>query len=110
LIRQTKLARFERLSLAAGLEAERQGLEQFLANCDYEEVPDSSPEEVERNLYLVRDPKDVPIVLAAISAGVDYLVTNERPHCPRRDHGCPEAEDTAYDCRQVPERDHGLGG
>ena len=40
---------------------------------------------------------------------VDYFVTNERPHCPRRDHDYPEAEDAAYECRQVPERDHGLG-
>jgi predicted nucleic acid-binding protein len=33
---------------------------------------------MERNADLVRDPKDVPIALAATSAKVDYLVTNDR--------------------------------
>jgi predicted nucleic acid-binding protein len=64
--------------MARGTATQRQALEQFLADCDYEEVPDPSPEEVERNLHLVRDPKDVPIALAAINAEVDYLVTNDK--------------------------------
>ena len=64
--------------MARGTFAQQQALEQFLADCDYEEVPDPGREEVERNLHLVRDPKDVPIALAAISAGVDYLVTNDK--------------------------------
>ncbi len=34
--------------------------------------------EPKKPLRLVRDPKDVPIALAAISAGVDYFVTNDK--------------------------------
>lgn len=64
--------------MARGTLAQRQALEQFLTECDYELVPDPSREEAEKNASLVRDPKDVPIVLAAINAGVDYLVTNDK--------------------------------
>jgi predicted nucleic acid-binding protein len=63
---------------AQATSAQRQALEQFLADCDYETVPDPSPEEVQRNAGLVRDPKDIPIALAAIDAQVDYLVTNDK--------------------------------
>ncbi len=35
-------------------------------------VPDPSEEEVQANLYLMDDPNDVPILLAAITAKVDY--------------------------------------
>ncbi len=38
LIRQAKLARFERLSLAAGLEAERQGLTEEELEAEMEEI------------------------------------------------------------------------
>lgn len=64
--------------MARGTAAQQQALEQFLADCDYEAVPDPSREEVEQNAGLVRDPKDIPIALAAIIAGVDYLVTNDK--------------------------------
>jgi hypothetical protein len=37
-IRQAKLARFERLSLAAGLEAERQGLTEEELEAELEEI------------------------------------------------------------------------
>jgi putative PIN family toxin of toxin-antitoxin system len=73
---QTMREAQERMS--HGTIAQQQALEQFLTECDYELVPDPSREEVEKNASLVRDPKDVPIVLAAINAGVDYLVTNDK--------------------------------
>src|SRR3972149_8966014 len=41
-------------------------------------VRDPSPEEVKAHLNLISHPADVPIVLAAMRAKVDYLVT----------HGC----------------------
>jgi len=63
--------------MARGPTAQEQALDHFLESCDYEEVPDPTREEVERNLHLVRDPKDVPIALAAIEAGVDVFVTND---------------------------------
>ena len=36
--------------------------------------------EVEANLYLIHDPNDVPILLAAMKAKVDYLATHNRKH------------------------------
>ena len=63
---------------ARGTFAQQQALEQFLTDCGYEVAPDPSREEVEKNVGLVRDPKDIPIALAAINARVDYLVTNDK--------------------------------
>jgi len=39
-----------------------------------------SDKEVEANLYLISDPNDVPILLAAMKAKVDYLATHNRKH------------------------------
>ena len=36
--------------------------------------------EKETNLYLIADPDDVPILLAAMKAQVDYLATHNRKH------------------------------
>ena len=78
LVLSSQVIREARARMARGTAAQQQALEQFLADCDHEEIPDPSLEEVERNLHLVRDLKDVPIALAAIRAGVDYLVTNDK--------------------------------
>jgi predicted nucleic acid-binding protein len=43
-------------------------------------VDDPSRKEVEANLYLIEDPNDVPILLAAMKAKVDYLATHNRKH------------------------------
>ncbi len=43
-------------------------------------VGDPSRKEVEANLYLIEDPNDVPILLAAMKAKVDYLATHNRRH------------------------------
>jgi hypothetical protein len=45
-IRQAKLARFERLSLAAGLEAERQGLTEEELGVEMEEIKEQLYQEV----------------------------------------------------------------
>lgn len=39
-----------------------------------------SDEEVQANLYLINDPHDVPILLAAMKAKVDYFATHNRKH------------------------------
>jgi predicted nucleic acid-binding protein len=78
LVLSAQTIREARERMAGGTPVQQQALEQFLADCHYEEVPDPSREEVERNADLVRDPKDIPIALAAINAGVDYLVTNDK--------------------------------
>jgi predicted nucleic acid-binding protein len=43
-------------------------------------VHDPVSHEVQVHLNLMGDPSDVPILLAAMSAGVDYLVTLNRRH------------------------------
>jgi predicted nucleic acid-binding protein len=43
-------------------------------------VGNPSNEEVEANIYLIGDPSDVPILLAAMKANVDYLATHNRKH------------------------------
>jgi predicted nucleic acid-binding protein len=43
-------------------------------------VNDPSKKEVEANLYLIEDPNDVPILLAAMKAKVDYLATHNHKH------------------------------
>lgn len=43
-------------------------------------VANPSDEEVEANLYLINDPDDVPILLAAMKAKADYLATHNRKH------------------------------
>jgi predicted nucleic acid-binding protein len=43
-------------------------------------VRDPSNREVKANLYLIHDPNDVPILLAAMKAKVDYLATHNRRH------------------------------
>lgn len=39
-----------------------------------------SLEEVKANLYLISDPGDVPILLSAMQADADFLVTHNRRH------------------------------
>jgi len=43
-------------------------------------VRDPTPEEVNSNMHLIAHPADIPIVLAAMHAKVDYLVTLNRKH------------------------------
>ena len=43
-------------------------------------VHDPTPAEVRANLELISYPPDVPILLAAMKANVDYLVTHNRVH------------------------------
>ena len=43
-------------------------------------IRDPSPKEIRDNLYLISDPNDVPILLSAIKAKVDFLATHNRKH------------------------------
>jgi predicted nucleic acid-binding protein len=43
-------------------------------------LQDPSYEEILANLYLMDDPDDVPILLAAMNAKVDYLATHDHKH------------------------------
>ena len=53
-------------------------LEEFLHQTEYEAIPDPTPEMVAAHYDLVRDPKDVPVALAAIHAAVDYLISHDK--------------------------------
>lgn len=50
----------------------------FLLACNYEEAGIPSAEAVTAHAYLVRDITDVPVALAAIEAGVDCLVSEDK--------------------------------
>jgi len=78
LVLSDQTIREARERMARGTPVQQQALEQFLKDCQYEAVPDPSRNEVQAHAGLVRDPKDIPISLAAINAGVDYLVTNDK--------------------------------
>ena len=43
-------------------------------------IKNPTPKQIEDNLYLIADPDDVPILLAAMHANVDYLATHNRKH------------------------------
>ena len=53
---------------------------QAILACQAQIWRDPSPEEVAANLDLIGHAADVPIVLAAMRAGVDFLVTLNRRH------------------------------
>ncbi len=52
--------------------------ESFLAEVDYELAVDPIEEEIDAHKNLVRDFSDVPVALAAIKAGVDYIVSEDK--------------------------------
>jgi predicted nucleic acid-binding protein len=55
-------------------------LRRLLKSANLRIVENPSRKEVEANLYLINDPNDVPILLAAMKANVDYLGTHNRKH------------------------------
>jgi predicted nucleic acid-binding protein len=52
--------------------------DEMLRACQYELVPDPDKEQVAQHRDLVRDHSDVPVALAALNAGVDYLVSEDK--------------------------------
>jgi predicted nucleic acid-binding protein len=55
-------------------------LRNSLVTSKFRIVPDPSDDEIQANLYLIGDPDDVPVLLAAMKAKVDYLATHDRKH------------------------------
>lgn len=43
-------------------------------------IKNPTPQEIKEHLYLIADPDDVPILLAAMQAHVDYLATHNKKH------------------------------
>lgn len=52
--------------------------EEFLQAVDYERVSDPTPQAIKANQNLVRDFSDVAIALAAMAAGANYLVSEDK--------------------------------
>ena len=55
-------------------------LRQTLKDANLKIVQKPTQEEIEKNLSLIADPDDVPILLAAMKAHVDFLATHNRKH------------------------------
>lgn len=53
-------------------------LEKILLDAEYQEIDAPTDDAILANLQLVRDPNDVHVVLAAIEAGIDILVTQDK--------------------------------
>jgi predicted nucleic acid-binding protein len=53
-------------------------LDDYLHLSEYEEITNPTPEMVAAYHQLVRDPKDVPVALAAINVAVDCLVSSDK--------------------------------
>jgi len=53
---------------------------QTLKDAGLKVVHKPTQEEIEENISLIADPDDVPILLAAMKAHVDYLATHNRKH------------------------------
>ena len=52
--------------------------EAFLQKSNHELVPDPTPEQVATNPHLIRDLSDIAVALAAIQAGVEYVVSEDK--------------------------------
>ena len=52
--------------------------ESFLYLSEYEQIANPSQEMIAAHQELVRDTNDVPVALAAITAGVDFLISTDR--------------------------------
>lgn len=72
------LIRQARRKFAEKFPAHVSAFEEFLEDLAFEEVPDPSSHEVRENADLMRDITDIPVALAAINAGVDYLVSEDK--------------------------------
>jgi hypothetical protein len=55
-----------------------EAFDRFLAETPHRMAPDADPAELARNAGLVSDRADIPVALAALGAGVEYLVTSDR--------------------------------
>lgn len=67
-------------SMAKNAPSNLNDLRSLIKSSNLRIVDNPSREEVEANLYLINDPYDVPVLLAAMKAKVDYLATHNRKH------------------------------
>ncbi len=55
-------------------------LRETLKDSKLKVIHNPTPSEIKKNVSLIADPDDVPILLAAMKAHVDYLATHNRKH------------------------------
>ena len=55
-------------------------LRETLKDSKLKVIHNPTPAEIKKNVSLIADPDDVPILLAAMKAHVDYLATHNRKH------------------------------
>jgi predicted nucleic acid-binding protein len=60
-----------------------QDFEDFLEKCGYAEIPEPSSQAVLAHRDLMRDITDIPIAVAAINAGVDFFVSEDKDFTAR---------------------------
>jgi predicted nucleic acid-binding protein len=60
-----------------------QDFEVFLIECGYTHIPEPSSQAVLAHRDLMRDITDIPIALAAINAGVDFFVSEDKDFTAR---------------------------
>ena len=60
-----------------------QDFEVFLAECGYEHIPEPSSQVVLAHRDLMRDITDIPIAVAAINAGVDFFISEDKDFTAR---------------------------
>ena len=53
-------------------------LEEFFLHCPIKLVPSPQKAEIAKNKGMVRDKNDIPVILSAVKAGVDFLVTGDK--------------------------------
>lgn len=78
-----QIIREARTTVVELMPAEQWRLEEMLSMTEYEEAPMPTDEEIPANMHLVRDPKDIHVALAAITAQVDYLITQDKDFTAR---------------------------
>lgn len=67
-----------RMHIQRRFPAYKEAFEVLLQTCPHELVADPDREQVSQYQNLVRDLTDVPVALAAINAGVDFLVSEDK--------------------------------
>jgi predicted nucleic acid-binding protein len=60
-----------------------QDFEDFLEKCGYAEIPEPSSQAVLAHRDLMRDITDIPIAVAAINAGVDFFISEDKDFTAR---------------------------
>src|SRR5690349_13213115 len=65
-----------RRMISRAFRARLEAFDRFVTETPHTMAPDADPAEIARNAGLVSDRADIPVALAALAAGVEYLLTS----------------------------------